>query len=105
MRFSLALSALASLALAQTDEQKYEYSQFTAAIGIYNYTWEPIDVHTDDGYTLTMFHVTGKNSLDDQGNETTVQIESTNGPILIQPSMGLESFDWIMDYFYTDPER
>ena len=54
--------ALAMLALdvhAQTDEEKAAYPEYTEAFALQGLTWESHKVHTEDGYTLTAFHVTG----------------------------------------------
>jgi len=29
-------------------------------MAVYNYEWEPFEVHTDDGFTLTLMHVKNK---------------------------------------------
>ena len=49
-------------------------------------TWETIPVHTDDGYTLTMWHVTG---TVDGG-----PIEITKPAVVFQHGMGGSAFVW-----------
>ena len=54
-----AASLLFASAYAQTQEEIEAYPEYAAGFGKFNMTWESIKLHTDDGYTLTMFHVTG----------------------------------------------
>ena len=54
----ISLALLASAALAS----KEEYRRFADVMAKYGYTWEPVKVTTEDGFILTVFHVTG-NSL------------------------------------------
>jgi hypothetical protein len=89
----------------QTDATKREYEHFARMMGIYGYGWEPIKVHTDDGYTLTMMHVTGKNSYAEDGTVTTTPGNNTHGPILIQSSMGTSPDQWLDYYFMADPTK
>ena len=37
-----------------------EYQDFAAVMDKHRYLWEAVKVKTEDGYTLTTFHVTGK---------------------------------------------
>ena len=48
-----ATSLLAIVTLAE------EYTRMAEVMAKYGYTWEAIKVPTDDGYTLTTFHITG----------------------------------------------
>ena len=36
------------------------YVRFASVMEKHGYAWEAVKVHTEDGYTLTTFHVTGK---------------------------------------------
>ena len=74
-------------------------------MGIYGYAWEPIKVHTEDGYTLTMMHVLGKNTYAPDGSVTTYEGTRTQGPILIQSSMGTSPDQWLDYYFMEDPTK
>ena len=58
-----------------------KYDIWASTMGIYNYKWEPIEVTTEDGYTLTMMRVLGKRELE-------MDHPSSKGPILIQPELG-----------------
>ena len=53
-------AVLAATAHAATDEEKAKYPHFELQMGIYQYDWEPFEVTTDDGYILTLMHVTNK---------------------------------------------
>ena len=63
-------------------------------LGIYNYQWDPVTVKTDDGYTLTLIHITGNKGK---------TVESTKGPLLIQASIGTPLSVWLSYYFGSDP--
>ena len=56
---SFILGAFTAVAHAQTDAQKEMYPQFTEAFGKYDIKWEPVEVTTDDGFILTLVHLTG----------------------------------------------
>ena len=53
-------------------------------------TWEPIKVKTDDGYTLTMFHITG---TVDNG-----PIEITKNAVMLQHPFGGDGKVWLTTY-------
>ena len=56
-----------SLTLAVTDIQRayppsssaQDYKRFADVMESYGYTWEAVEVETEDGFILTTFHVTG----------------------------------------------
>ena len=50
--------------LAQTEEQKQKYKDWSDVMDVYEYSWEPYEVTTDDGYILTTFRITGKQGKD-----------------------------------------
>jgi len=74
-------------------------------MGIYGYSWEPIKVVTDDGYTLSMMHVTGKNVVNDNGTITSVPGSNTNGPLLVQSALGTPPDRWLTYYFGENPTQ
>ncbi len=39
---------------------KQDYSRFSDPMDKWGYDWEAVDVNTEDGYTLTTFHILGK---------------------------------------------
>ena len=53
--FAASLLAIAALAQDGTEE----YTRMADVMANYGYTWEAIKVSTEDGYTLTTFHITG----------------------------------------------
>jgi len=65
-------------------------------MAFYGYTWEPVDLHTPDGYTVTMFHVTGKVG-------ETEPVARSRGPMLIQHPMGNDAANWLYFYMFVDP--
>lgn len=58
---------------------KDNYTVFSCVMQRHGYAWEAVKVKTDDGYTLTTFHVTGK--VADDG--TTITREPTEPPVLV----------------------
>ena len=44
---------------AQTEQQIREYPDFAEALANYDYQWEAFTVKSDDGWYLTLFHLTG----------------------------------------------
>lgn len=61
----------------------------------YGYTWEAEKVHTDDGFILTTFHVTGSV----EGGPFT----PTQGPVLIQHGDSSDGSNWLAGYQYGVP--
>ena len=55
------------------------YVTFSSVMTKHGYTWEAVKVPTEDGYTLTTFHVTGKVAPDG----STVTREPTEAPVLV----------------------
>ena len=53
-----------------------------------DYTWENISVDTTDGYSLTLFTITG----DDTG--TAVANQGNKGPVLLMHGLTLDSLAW-----------
>ena len=45
-------------------EERDKYPTFYEAMNKYMYDWEAVEVTTEDGYILTMFHITGKTGYD-----------------------------------------
>ena len=90
MRRYAAAAAFAAVCSAQTAAEQKEYEEWHAAASMYGYTWEPLKVHTEDGYTLTMMKITG-NSL----KET---LPTDKHPIMVVPPMGSTPHSWVMNY-------
>ena len=98
--FIKALSAVAALAVstaAQTYEQHDEYAKWSAAIGIWGWNWEPHTITTDDGYILTLMHITNKTGV--ANSQPTLDKE----PILYISPMGSTPHSWL-DFTLTVPD-
>ena len=57
-------------------------------MGVYGYDWEPFKIITDDGYTLTLMHVTNR-----LGQESSV--DPSLNPILYVPALGSNPDTWL----------
>ena len=90
-----ALSVFAEQALAQTPEQKEKYTRWSTEMDLVKYTWEPFEVTTDDGYILTLFHITG---TQDDGPFT-----PTKEPVLLQHGHMMDAASWMNDYHANKP--
>ena len=66
MRTSAYVAMLASCVVAQSDEVKAQYKDWSMYTGIYRYSWEPIE-YESDGYTMTLMHITGSYILGEDG--------------------------------------
>lgn len=66
---------------------------------MHGYAWEPVKVKTDDGFTLTTFHVTGK--IADDGSIITR--EPTEAPVLVQHGLGCDAATWLWMYVKGNP--
>ncbi len=77
---------------AQTDEDKAKYQRFATPMEFYNggYTWEAKEVTTEDGYILTLFHITGKV---EEG-----AFEPSLPPVLIQNGDMDDGSSWVGSY-------
>lgn len=93
MRTALALATFAVNALAQTPEEKAAYPEYAEGFAKWGYTWEPIKVHTDDGYTLTMFHFTGHVDI---GPFDRHPVEVTKNAVIMQHGMGGSGANWLI---------
>jgi len=61
------------------------------------YTWEPSEVTTDDGYILTLFHITG---TVDGGKFT-----PTKSPVFVQHGHQMDAASWMNDYHESPPKK
>ena len=55
----MATSALVGRVVSQTQAELNTYPDFADVMSKWEYLWEAFEVVTDDGWTLTLFHVTG----------------------------------------------
>jgi len=56
-------------------------------MGIYDYDWEPYQITTEDGYTLTLMNVTKKTSAE--------RVTASLNPLLMVPAMGCDPAFWL----------
>lgn len=75
------------------------YMVFSSVMQRHGYTWEAVKVKTEDGYTLTTFHVTGKVAKDG----TTITREATEPPVLVQHGLGSDAATWLWSYMKGVP--
>ena len=64
-------------------------------MGVYGYDWEPYEITTDDGYTLTLMNVTKKRSAH--------KANAPLNPLLMVPAMGSNPDSWLSVAIYNDP--
>jgi hypothetical protein len=84
MRFISALSVLCA-----TYAKAEDYQRFADTMYNLGYDWEPIEVHTEDGYILTTFHVTGWTGYD--------PYVPTMPPVLINHGDYSDGAGWLSD--------
>ena len=70
------------------------YMTWWAAMQHNGYAWEAVKVPTEDGYTLTAFHITGKIAEDG----STVTREPTEAPVIVQHGLGSDAATWLWSY-------
>ena len=68
----------------------HKYKDFADDMKYWGYTWEPIEVKTDDGWTLTTFRVTGKN-----GEEEAPERDESLNPVLMMHGQGCDATTWV----------
>lgn len=66
-------------------------------MGIWEYDWEPFEIVTNDGYTLTLMHVTKKSGPFHSGPNKDM------APIVVMPPMGSSPHSWLEAYLYPSP--
>ena len=88
-------AALAAVACAQTTAELESYPNYASPFANFNLTWESIKVKTDDGWTLTVFHITG--------DTNTGPFEITKPAVLMQHAMGTSGVEWIASYQEKEP--
>ena len=84
-RIAFGASALLSFVSAANED----YPRMKQVMDNYKFTWEAVEVETDDGYTLTTFHVTGN----EKGKFT-----PTKSPILIMHGAMSDAAAWVGYY-------
>jgi len=79
--------------------QAENYYTFAGVMSEHGYTWEAVKVPTEDGFTLTTFHVTGKVAKDG----TVTSREATEPPVLVQHGLGTDAATWLWSYIKGVP--
>ena len=68
-------------------------------MGIFGYDWEAHEIVTDDGYTLTLMHVTGASGAFSK------KVDKKLSPVLVQPPMGSNPHSWLNMNFTASAEN
>jgi len=86
---------LASLASAENDvdSNAEKYPRWASIMDQYGFTWDSVEVTTDDGYILALFHITGQ-----VGQEPFVP---SKPPVLMQHGDFEDGAEWVG---YADPD-
>ena len=84
--FLSALALLAQHSYAQTQADIEAYPFMAEKFALRNMTWEPVKFTTEDGYTITSFHITG--------NENG-PIEVTKNAVVMIHGMGGDSTEYV----------
>ena len=79
-------AVLAALTHAQTEADILSFPNYASDFDSWNVTWEAVKVKTEDGWTLTVFHITG--------DKDTGPFEITKPPLLMQHGMGGNGTEW-----------
>jgi len=90
MNSNLSTALLALLftgAQAQSAQEITDYPEYAAGFSNLGLTWETAKVNTLDGYTMTVFHVTG--------STTTGPFEITKNALILQHGMGGSGEGWL----------
>ena len=83
---SAALAAVS--ANAQSDYDKQKYADFSDVMDQHGYSWQPYETETEDGWTLTMFRITGRT------HEESHQTERHPIPVLMQHGWSMDAKVW-----------
>ena len=80
-------------------EEDDSYFMFEGACNKFGYAYEAFKVKTEDGYTLTTFHITGKKAEDG----SVITREATEPPVLVQHGLGNDASTWLWSYLKGVP--
>jgi len=83
---SFVSALLGGVAMAQTAEERAAYPDYAEKFDKHGITWETMPVKTADGYTMTIFHLTG----DADG-----PWKITRPSLLMQHGMGGSGIVWL----------
>ena len=94
----LAVTFAAQNVSAQSQEDKEAYPEFAQLMEASSYAWESLLVETDDGWTNSIFRVTGK--IDEDGEVQDLRKEGLL-PVIIQHGGGMDAQDFLTYATYT----
>ena len=92
MRLLSYLAVFAAQVAAQSQRDIDKYPAYAEGMARYGYSWEPIELTTDDGYLLTTFHITGN------GNQASTILDEDRIPIVIMNGLGSDAESWLNWY-------
>lgn len=81
------------------EANRESYYVFDGVMKHHGYAWEAVKVPTEDGFTLTTFHVTGKIAEDG----SVITREPTEPPVLVQHGLGSDAATWLWSYIKGNP--
>ena len=84
---SLAMALLYTGVQAQSVEERAEYAEMTPLFDKIGVTWESAKVKTEDGYTMSVFRITG--------SQVTGPYEVTKNAVILQHGMGGSAAVWL----------
>lgn len=90
----LAASLLALNVSASSISDESSYTEFSTYMSEWGYTWEPLQVLTDDNYTLTTFHITGTNSTSSPHSFQTDR-NSDYSPVVLMYGIYGDAVSWL----------
>ena len=88
-RFFIISALAAALALAQTQQDIDNYPDWAQTMVKEGYSWEPHTTKTADGWTLTLFRLTGKIVDGEKKSLVTHDV-----PVLVQHGFGMDALMW-----------
>ena len=74
----------ATVAIAQTAEETAKYPGWAAVMTKEGYTWKPYTVETTDGWTLTLFRLTGHVGKESTAKHPIYNAKKHDTPVLVQ---------------------
>ena len=78
-------------AYEQSHHKHKKYPEMSKDMHRWGYTWDAYKVHTDDGYILTTFRITGNKRKE-------VTPDPSLNPVVIMHGLGCDATSWIYDF-------
>ena len=82
---------IAAAEMMQNLNLSQDFTRFADKMDQFGYDWEAVPVKTEDGFTLTTFHILGK-----KGKKETQKLEKP--ALLIQHGYVSDAAHWLGDY-------